>query len=313
LDRAFITTPAAWMCLDLRSYLVDSSGVPTPVGTLSGGDTYATGLNSAGTVAGQSFVMFGNVQSFHAYVWTAGTGIVDLTPGASASYACGINTAGDVIGFAGQDAFVATGGITYDLNALPIDGKSAWTLLKRAISINDAGDIFGIGVIGGAERGFLLTNTTINLIVDGGFEGDNPPNLAQPGWISDFPYRQVPATSESNQPHSGTQNGACWATANLDCGLYQEVTAPRTVRYTLIVYAAADRSGGWVGANVNGRTVAAYPVTATSFGNYKKQSIAVASSSSSSGCCTRRTPAGRRRHKGSAVPLQPQRPLRSIS
>jgi hypothetical protein len=214
--------------------------------------------------------MFGNVQSFHAYIWTAGTGIVDLTPGASASYACGINAAGDVVGFAGQDAFVATGGTTYDLNALAIDGKDAWTLLERAVSINDAGDIFGIGTIQGIRHGFLLTNTTTNLVVEGGFEGYNPPSLGPPGWMSDFPYRHVQAKSETNQPHSGAQNGACWATANLDCGLYQEITAPRTVRYTLIYFAAADRSGGWVGANVNGRTAAANPVTATGFGNYLK-------------------------------------------
>jgi len=178
-----------------------------------------TGLNTAGTVAGHSASCSDNVSSFHAYIWTAGTGIMDLTPGASASYACGINTAGDVVGFAGQDAYVSTGGTTYDLNALAIDGKSAWTLLERAISINDTGDIFGIGIIGGAETGFLLTNTTINLIVDGGFESDNPPNLAQPGGFRTSPIGKCRRNPKPISRTAGLKMAPVGPTANLDCGI----------------------------------------------------------------------------------------------
>ena len=41
------------------------------------------------------------------------------------------------------------------------------------------------------------------------------------------------AKSETNQPRSGEKNGACWATDNLDCGMFQDVTAPVTGTYTL--------------------------------------------------------------------------------
>ena len=107
-----------------------------------------------------------------------------------------------------------------------------------------------------------------NLLVQGGFEGYATPSLGVPGWISDQPLRQIAAKSESNQPRSGSKNGACWATTNADCGMYQEVVASVTGTYDLVMYATADRTGGWIGANVNGRSAASNPVSAAGFGNY---------------------------------------------
>jgi hypothetical protein len=112
-----------------------------------------------------------------------------------------------------------------------------------------------------------------NLLVQGGFEGYAPPSLGAPGWISDQPLRQIPAKSETNQPRSGATNGACWSTTNADCGMYQEVVASVTGSYRLVVYAAADRTGGWVGANVNGRGVASSAVSAGGFGNYAQYTM----------------------------------------
>src|SRR5215471_17817949 len=112
-----------------------------------------------------------------------------------------------------------------------------------------------------------------NLLQSGDFEDYFPPTLGPPGWISDNPRRQVPAKSETNQPHSGRQNGACWTPEFLDCGLYQEVIAPVTGAYTLRLFAAADRPGGLVGASLNGQTVTLQEVTVRNFGDYAEYTM----------------------------------------
>jgi hypothetical protein len=106
-----------------------------------------------------------------------------------------------------------------------------------------------------------------DLLVEGDFEGYKPPSLGAPGWVSDS-IRRVPAKSETHQPHSGSQNGACSTTTSLDCGMYQEVKAPASGEFTFTVYANANRAGGVVGVNVNGVTVATSKVIARGFGNY---------------------------------------------
>jgi len=107
----------------------------------------------------------------------------------------------------------------------------------------------------------------VNLLEKPGFEEYTPPALGVPGWVSD-PMRQTPAKSESNQPHTGANNGACFTPDALDCGIYQEVTAPSTGTYLLTFYATADRDGGLVGAHVNGAPAASSPVEARGFRNY---------------------------------------------
>ncbi len=107
-----------------------------------------------------------------------------------------------------------------------------------------------------------------NLLVEGGFEGYAPPALGLPGWLSDDQLRQVTAKSETHQPRSGANNGACWTTTFLDCGMYQEVTAPATGTYTLRIHASADRPGGLVGANVNGNSAVSREVAVAPFAVY---------------------------------------------
>jgi hypothetical protein len=68
--------------------------------------------------------------------------------------------------------------------------------------------------------------------------------------------RHVPAKSETHRPHAGAKNGTRRTSEYLDCGIFQEVIAPATGTYVYRIYAARDRAGGWVGANVNGSTVA---------------------------------------------------------
>ena len=82
------------------------------------------------------------------------------------------------------------------------------------------------------------------------------------------PIRETPAFSDSSQPRSGANNGACSTQDYLDCGIYQVVTAPSTGTYTLTFFATADRDGGLVGANVNDALAASSPVEARGFRNY---------------------------------------------
>jgi len=121
--------------------------------------------------------------------------------------------------------------------------------------------------------GVLVTSNPpmSNLLISGGFEDYLPPGFDLPaplGWKSDDSFRQTPAKSETNQPRTGTKNGACWTPEFLDCGLYQEVVAPLTASYTFRIYATADRPGGLVGVNVNGALAILADVDPRGFGNY---------------------------------------------
>ena len=152
-----------------------------------------------------------------------------------------------------------------------IPAAAGW-LLGGATGVNDSGAIVGDGIVSGMQHGYLLTPggespSTGNLLTNGGFEEYNPPQLGPPGWISDD-FRQVDAKSETNQPRSGEKNGACWTTDNLDCGMFQDVTAPATGTYTLTIYANADRPGALVGANVGNDTAAFANVDVRGFANY---------------------------------------------
>lgn len=96
-----------------------------------------------------------------------------------------------------------------------------------------------------------VSTTSSNLLAEPGFEGYTPPALGTPGWVSDS-NRQTPAVSDSTHPHSGSNDGLCSTSSNLDCGIFQNVPAPATGNYTLTFYANANKTGGLVGANVNG-------------------------------------------------------------
>jgi hypothetical protein len=105
---------------------------------------------------------------------------------------------------------------------------------------------------------------TTNLLANGGFESSA---AALAPWQPDT-YRQTAAYAESFQPHSGSNNAACWSPYSRDCGLYTDVRATRTGTYTLKLYATADREGGLVGANVNGGPAASAGVAARGWRNY---------------------------------------------
>ncbi len=166
------------------------------------------------------------------------------------------------------------------------DGSS-WTLIGSVMLAIPTGDAILAGVAVTSHNAALLSAALVeqatvtsspttggDLLVRGDFEAYAPPLLGPPGWVSDDLLRQTPAKSETHQPRSGAQNGACWTPGFLDCGIYQDVIAPAAGQYTLQIYAAADRSGGFVGANVNGAAAASAEVLPGPFGGYRLYSLA---------------------------------------
>jgi hypothetical protein len=99
----------------------------------------------------------------------------------------------------------------------------------------------------------LSAATATNLLYQAGFEGYDPPELGTPGWASD---RAIAAVTETREPHTGRQNGACRSTTHEDCGIYQDVVVRSSANYVATFHANADRTGALIGVNVNGTTVA---------------------------------------------------------
>lgn len=136
-------------------------GVMTELPTLGGSGGVAWAVNNGQQVVGASQIA-GNA-AMHAFLWHPSQGIRDLgTLGGAESHARAVNNSGLVVGY----STLASGGNTHafvwhstsgmvDLNSLLPNG-SGWELLE-ARSINDAGQIAGVGLFGGVRTAFLLT------------------------------------------------------------------------------------------------------------------------------------------------------------
>jgi probable HAF family extracellular repeat protein len=126
-QQAFVSTPGGL------------TGLPLGAGT----ESYAYGINDAGTVVGNTYI---NGQS-HATIWT-GSGSTLL--GAN-TYATAINGSGEVTGSNGQ-AFVVVDGQVQSLATL---SGVEWS---AAYGINSAGEVVGDGELGnGTFRGLIWT------------------------------------------------------------------------------------------------------------------------------------------------------------
>jgi probable HAF family extracellular repeat protein len=130
----------------------DGDGMPTSVPALPGAagfNNVATSINNRGDVVGTQEISDGTI---HAYLWNKGTGLMDLVmPGMSVTIppCChSVNENRQIVGFAfddnGPHSFVWQGGNFTDLNTV-LANDSPWYIVN-ALSINDAGQIAGIGL-----------------------------------------------------------------------------------------------------------------------------------------------------------------------
>jgi probable HAF family extracellular repeat protein len=135
----------------------------TDLGPLSGVSSHAQSVNSAGEVAGSTYIA--GSTSLHAYKYRDGS-MRDLgTLGGASSFAYGINDAGQVVGSSnvvgddGAHAFVTVDGSMRDLNEMAGAAKAGW-VLTSARAINGSGQIVGFGTRKGETAAFLLTPTS---------------------------------------------------------------------------------------------------------------------------------------------------------
>lgn len=143
-----------------QAYIYEG-GVLYNVGPGSSDSSVAYGVNSSGDVVGTAFYSSPGVHA--GFVRKANLDIEFFGLGGNNSYAYSINTAGDVVGYAqnvfGQErAFLHTGGVTYDLEALAQaagllvlfgDSNPGFISFRTnrefGISINDNSEIVGYG------------------------------------------------------------------------------------------------------------------------------------------------------------------------
>lgn len=138
---------------------VYKNGSMTDLGTLGKETTlssFASGINTAGDIAGTSDLIISGQNSEHAFLYTGGT-MKDLgTLGGFTSRGYGINSSGQLVGdtdvLNGAHAFVYTAGAMKDIGTL--GGESS-----AAIAINDSGQIVGYSDIKGnsVQHGFLYS------------------------------------------------------------------------------------------------------------------------------------------------------------
>lgn len=153
-----------------HAVLWERDGSALDLGNLGGtSGNIATSINNLGEVGGNSLSSDGTL---HPFLWTRTTGLQDLGtfPGAIVTVAPCCNTLNDrreMVGFSIDDqgnslAFLWRDKVLADLNTL-IPKDSPWNLLA-ALSVNDAGQIVGYGVLEGDNEvhAFLATPCNLN-------------------------------------------------------------------------------------------------------------------------------------------------------
>ncbi|MDQ6713068.1 MAG: HAF repeat-containing protein, partial [Candidatus Dormibacteraeota bacterium] len=149
------------------------NGTQTDLGTLGGRLSFATGINDAAQVVGQS--EGANETGGYAFVWQNGTMTSLGTLGGCSSTAFAINAAADIAGIADtkgncgalSHAFLRKGGVMRDLGTLPGDTFS------KALAINDRDQVVGISIQPWTnyQRPFLWSNgvmTDLTTVIDPG-------------------------------------------------------------------------------------------------------------------------------------------------
>jgi probable HAF family extracellular repeat protein len=148
--------------------LLWEKGKATDLGNLGGktgqaGGNIAYDINNQGQVVGNSDLE--GDTTFHAFLWTKGTGMRDLgtVSGDVASVSISINDAGSVVGASldakfNPRAFLWKKGVMTDLNTL-IAGHSSLHLMTGC-SINSRGEITGLGMTSAGEIHTYLATPT---------------------------------------------------------------------------------------------------------------------------------------------------------
>ncbi|HEU5115385.1 MAG TPA: PEP-CTERM sorting domain-containing protein [Isosphaeraceae bacterium] len=172
-----------------NAFTATANGQLQNLGTLAGGsNSWAFTVNSKGTVVGASDTSAG--AATHAVYWQNGQ-IHDLGTLGTASYATGINSSGEIVGWntdsnGNYSAFLWDGTKMVDLNTYNPAG-SPFTSLSGATGINDAGQIVGWGVYSnGSQHSFLLTPTTnpSDGYTGGGTDPGNPNPIPEPSTLA---------------------------------------------------------------------------------------------------------------------------------
>lgn len=140
------------------------NGQPHDLGAIAPGATArssAADINDSGRIAGWSEVSGGISHACAFQIDATGqvTSRTDLgVLGGGASYACGVNNSGDIVGTSDSRAFIWRAGLIKDLNTL-IPPGAGWSV-SRAAAINDSGQIVADGVQYGFTHAVLLTPVT---------------------------------------------------------------------------------------------------------------------------------------------------------
>lgn len=124
-----------------------SNGVMQDLGTLGGNRSFAFGINDSGQVIGTSENSGGQVRLFLYH-----NGVMQdlgVPSGTTYSYGMAVNESGQIVGLAGDHAFLYDSGAFNDLGTL--GGPYSW-----GFGINDAGEVVGrASTATGTQHGFL--------------------------------------------------------------------------------------------------------------------------------------------------------------
>lgn len=126
------------------------------LGSLGGPASVAYAINDLGHVVGYATTAEYHV---HAFIWRNGR-MKDIGADYIASFAQDINLAGEIVGYAQRAAFETDRAVRWDHDEIvdlndEVDDPGGWRL-ERAWSINQRGDIAGIGQRGDEDRWFML-------------------------------------------------------------------------------------------------------------------------------------------------------------
>ena len=152
----------------------------TDLGTLGGPESRACGVNSLGQVVGYSRIG----TTSHAFLYTPGAGMVDLTPDSVLSYAYGINDSGQIVGSVsytgrpGPHAYLYSAGTGmtdlgtlggddsygYGINSAgQVTGYSAmntgWPVSSPAFLYTPGGGMASLGTLGGSPAAGKAVNS----------------------------------------------------------------------------------------------------------------------------------------------------------